>query len=57
MSVDTKSLDALSLLHNLKLLVFETGLTIVFITWVVREVRHQLTSHKHEKRNNRHKPT
>lgn len=37
-----KKLDRIRLFHKVKLLAFEAGITIVFLFWVVKEVRHQL---------------
>ena len=37
-----KKFDPIRLFHKIKLLAFEAGITIVFIYWVVKEVRHQL---------------
>ncbi|MSV34524.1 MAG: hypothetical protein EXQ47_02855 [Bryobacterales bacterium] len=37
-----KKFDPIRLFHKIKLLAFEAGITIVFIFWVVKEVRHQL---------------
>ncbi len=37
-----KKLDPIRLFHKIKLLALEVGITIVFIFWVVKEVRHQL---------------
>jgi hypothetical protein len=37
-----KKLDPIRLFHKIKIIAFEAGITIVFLFWVVKEVRHQL---------------
>jgi len=37
-----QKLDLLRLFHKIKIIAFEAGITIVFLFWVVKEVRHQL---------------
>ena len=34
--------DLIRLFHKIKIIAFEAGITIVFLFWVVKEVRHQL---------------
>jgi hypothetical protein len=38
----------LRLFHKIKIIAFEAGITIVFLFWVVKEVRHQLEWDKPE---------
>jgi len=37
-----RKFDALRLFDKVKLIAFEAAITIVFIVWLVREVRHEL---------------
>ena len=42
MSRRRREFDPLRLLHSIKLIAFETALTIVFLAWLAKEVSHQL---------------
>jgi hypothetical protein len=45
-----RKFDPIRLFHKIKIIAFEAGITIVFLFWVAKEVRHQLEWDKPEPR-------